>query len=71
MFEPSGETHPLVVPEGVDELITFFRVNGMMLSVDSWGKVQGYEDVFSKIDLFKTHFKAVRLGEDFMYQLVR
>ena len=25
VFEPPGETHTLVVPEGVDEMITFFR----------------------------------------------
>ena len=25
VFEPPGETHPLVVPEGVDEMMTFFE----------------------------------------------
>ncbi|MGB0252355.1 MAG: cupin domain-containing protein [Paracoccaceae bacterium] len=25
VFEPPGETHTLVVPEGVDEMIIFFR----------------------------------------------
>ena len=54
-----------------DEMITFFQVNGMMLYVDPWGKVQGYEDVFSKIDLCKKHFAAVGLGEDFVNQFIR
>lgn len=71
VFEPPGETHTLVVPDGVDEMITFFQVNGMMLYVDPWGKVQGYEDVFSKIDLCKKHFAAVGLGEDFVNQFIR
>ena len=71
VFEPPGETHTLVVPEGVDEMITFFQVNGMMLYVDPWGKVQGYEDVFSKIDLCKKHFAAAGLGEDFVNQFIR
>ena len=71
MLEPPGETHPLVVTESVDEMITFFRVNGRMVPSDSLGEVQGYEDMFSKIDLCKTHFKAVGLGEDFMNQFVR
>ena len=71
VFEPPGETHTLVVPDGVDKMITFFQVNGMMLYVDPWGKVQGYEDVFSKIDLCKKHFVAVGLGEDFVNQFIR
>ena len=71
VFEPPGETHTLVVPDGVDEMITFFQVNGMMLYVDPWGQVQGYEDVFSKIDLCKKHFAAVGLGEDFVNQFIR
>jgi asparaginyl-tRNA synthetase len=27
IYEPPGETHTLIVPEGVDEMITFFQVN--------------------------------------------
>jgi len=28
VFEPPGETHTLVVPDDVDEMITHFQVNG-------------------------------------------
>ena len=56
--------------DGVDEMITFSQVNGMMLYVDPWGKVRA-EDVFSKIDLCKKHFAAVGLGEDFVNQFIR
>ncbi len=30
-FEPPGETHTLVVPDDVEEMITFFQVNGIMV----------------------------------------
>ena len=36
-----------------------------------FGEVQGYDDVFTKIDLCKKHFKAVGLGEDFVDQFIR
>ena len=45
VFEPPGETHTLVVPDDVAEMITLFQVNGVMYYVDPWGKAAGYEDV--------------------------
>lgn len=71
VYEPPGETHTLVVPEGVEEMITFFQVNGVMCYVDPMGKVLGYEDVFTKIDLCRAHYSAVGLGEDFVDQFIR
>ena len=71
IYEPPGETHTLIVPEGVDEMITFFQVNGMMCYVDPVGEVQGYDDVFSKINLCKKHFLEVGLGEEFVDQFIR
>lgn len=71
VFEPPGETHTLVVPEGVEEMITFFQVNGVMCYVDPWGKVLGFEDVFTKIDLCRRHFADVGLGEDYVEQFIR
>jgi 2,4'-dihydroxyacetophenone dioxygenase len=38
VFVPPGETHTLVAPEGVAEMITYFQVNGVMYYVDPWGK---------------------------------
>ncbi|MEM8646214.1 MAG: 2,4'-dihydroxyacetophenone dioxygenase family protein, partial [Pseudomonadota bacterium] len=37
VFEPPGETHTLVVPEDVEEMITYFQVNGVMIYVDPVG----------------------------------
>ena len=71
VYEPPGETHTLIVPEGVDEMVTFFQVNGAMCYVDPWGKVLGYEDVFTKIDMCRKHYEAVGLGADYVDQYIR
>jgi 2,4'-dihydroxyacetophenone dioxygenase len=71
VYEPPGETHTLVVPEGVDEMITYFQVNGVMLYVDPYGKTMGFEDVFTKIDLCRKHYEAVGLGADYVDQFIR
>jgi quercetin dioxygenase-like cupin family protein len=71
VYEPPGETHTLVVPEDVEEMITFFQVNGIMSYVDPWGKLLGYEDVFTKIDLCRKHFINIGLGENYVDQFIR
>ena len=48
-----------------------FQVNGVMCYVDPWGKVLGYEDVFTKIDMCRKHFAEVGLGEDFVDRFIR
>lgn len=71
VYEPPGETHTLVVPDDVDEMITLFQVNGVMYYVDPWGKHLGYEDVFTKIDMCRAHYAAVGLGADYVDQFIR
>lgn len=71
VFEPPGETHTLYVPEDVEEMITYFQVNGIMYYVDPWGKGNGYEDVFTKIEMCKKHFEDVGLGADYVNQFIR
>tara|TARA_B110000008_G_C16657249_1_gene439244 strand:+ start:102 stop:629 length:528 start_codon:yes stop_codon:yes gene_type:complete len=71
VYEPPGETHTLVVPDDVKEMITFFQVNGIMSYVDPWGKLLGYEDVFTKIEMCRKHFSKVGLGEDYVDQFIR
>lgn len=71
VYEPPGETHTLVVPDGVDEMITYFQVNGSWSMIDPWGKTIGYEDVFTKIDMCRAHYQAVGLGEDFVDRYIR
>jgi 2,4'-dihydroxyacetophenone dioxygenase len=71
VFEPPGETHTLVVPDGVEEMITLFHVTGSLLYCDPDGKVVGADDVFTKLELAKRHYMQVGLGEDFVQQFVR
>lgn len=71
VYEPPGETHTLVVPDDVEEMITYFQVNGVMCYVDPYGKQLGYEDVFTKIELCRKHYAEVGLGEDFVDQFIR
>lgn len=71
VYEPPGETHTLVVPEDVSEMITYFQVNGVMLYVDPWGKIMGFEDVFTKIEMCRKHYEAVGLGADFVARFIR
>jgi 2,4'-dihydroxyacetophenone dioxygenase len=71
VYEPPGETHTLVVPDDVEEMITLFQVNGVMSYVDPYGKPTGYEDVFTKIDNCRKHYTACGLGEDYVDQFIR
>ena len=71
VYEPPGETHTLVVPDDVAEMITFFQVNGTMIYVDPYGKQVGYEDVFTKIDMCRKHYQEAGLGADFVDQFIR
>jgi len=71
VYEAPGETHTLVVDEGVEEMITLFQVNGVMIYVDPDGAVLGYEDVFTKINLCRAHYEKVGLGVDYVDQFIR
>jgi len=71
VYEPPGETHTLVVPDDVAEMITLFQVNGLMLYVDAYGKALSYEDVFTKIDMCRRHYAACGLGGDYVDRFIR
>jgi len=71
VYEPPGETHTLVVDEGVEEMITFFNISGAMIYVDEHGRPTSYEDVHSKIAMCRAHYRAVGLGEDYVKQFIR
>jgi quercetin dioxygenase-like cupin family protein len=71
VFEPPGETHTLVVPDDVTEMITLFQVNGVMYYVDPHGNHLGYEDVFTKIDMCRAHYDNVGIGSEYVTSLIR
>lgn len=62
VFEPPGETHTLVVPDDVDDMITLFHVTGGYVYIDPQGQATGYEDVFTKLDALRRHLRAT--GQD-------
>jgi len=47
--EPPGATHMFDAPGGVETMITWFSVSGVMWQVDPCGAVHGQEDVCTKI----------------------
>ena len=69
-FEPAGETHTLVVPEHVTEMVTLFHVTGGYTYVDPSGKPTGYEDVFTKLAKARAHH-AVNGTEAALRRLIR
>ncbi len=71
VYEPPGEIHTLVVPADCTEMITFFNIGGAMIYLDDDGRQNGYEDVWSKIDLCRNHYDAVGLGAHFVQQFIR
>ena len=64
IYEPAGEVHTLSVPEDADEpMITFFVLHGGLIYLDKveGGKVVGYDDGFTLLDLARKHYKEVGL----------
>ncbi|SOB89527.1 2,4'-dihydroxyacetophenone dioxygenase family protein [Stappia indica] len=70
-FEPAGETHTLIVPDDVEEMITLFHVTGGYVYVDPDGRAMGYEDVFTKLEATRRHYESCGLGADHAMRLVR
>jgi 2,4'-dihydroxyacetophenone dioxygenase len=70
-FEPPGETHTLVVPEGCDEMITTFHVHGALIYVDPDGTPIGYDDVFTRLEKTRRHFAEHGLPAESLDALVR
>jgi 2,4'-dihydroxyacetophenone dioxygenase len=71
VYEPPGETHTLVVDEGVDEMITTFQVHGSMVYFDKQDVLQGYDDVFTRVEQCRRHFEAVGLGASYVENFIR
>jgi len=70
-FEPPGETHTLVVPDDVEEMVTLFHVTGGYTYVTPDGVAAGYEDVFTKLAATKAHYEAIGVGSDRLQAIIR
>ena len=71
VFEPPGEIHTLIVDADTDEMITFFNISGAMIYLDEQGRQTGYEDVFTKIEMCREHYRKNGLGADYVDQFIR
>ncbi len=71
VYEPPGEIHTLTVPADCPEMITFFNISGAMIYLDADGRQNGYEDVWSKIDMCRNHYAQCGLGAQYVEQFIR
>ena len=71
IFEPPGETHTLVVPEGCSEMVTLFQVNGSLMYVDPQGNSIGYDDVFTRLEGARRHYESAGVDPEYLESLVR
>jgi 2,4'-dihydroxyacetophenone dioxygenase len=70
-FEPPGETHTLVVPDDVTEMVTLFHITGGYTYVDPDGLALGYEDVFTKLENVRRHHDTLGLAAEYTQRIVR
>ena len=71
VYEPPGETHTLVVPADVPEMITWFHVTAGYTYVDPHGAAQGYEDVFTRLATARAHYAMIGLSPNYLERLIR
>ncbi|MBX3596530.1 MAG: 2,4'-dihydroxyacetophenone dioxygenase family protein [Rhizobiaceae bacterium] len=71
VYEPPGETHTLVMGDGVDEMITLFQVNGAMIYLGPEGELAGYDDVHTKIEQAREHYEKVGIGAAYVDGIIR
>jgi 2,4'-dihydroxyacetophenone dioxygenase len=71
VFEPPGDTHTLMVPEGGAEMMFMANVKGTLLYVDERGKPTGYDDVFTRIEAARNHYARLGLGQDYVRRFIR
>jgi 2,4'-dihydroxyacetophenone dioxygenase len=71
VYEPPGETHTLVVPQGCPEMATLFQVNGALVYVAQDGTAIGYDDVFTRLEKTRRHFHSVGLDPEHLTTLIR
>lgn len=71
VMEAPGETHTLVVPPDVPEMVTWFHVAGGYTYFDADGRITGYEDVFTKIDKARAHYASQGLPAGQLERLIR
>jgi len=70
IMEAPGETHTLVVPDDVPEMVTWFHVAAGYVYFDG-DRITGYEDVFTKLQRAREHYEELRLDQAELNRMVR
>ena len=70
VMETPGETHTLVVPDDVAEMITWFHVSAGYVYFEG-ERITGYEDVFTKLQRAREHYEEHGLPQSDLDRLVR
>lgn len=52
-------------------MITLFIVHGGYTYVDPFGKAVGYEDVFTKLEATREHYKNIGIPESELEKIIR
>ncbi|MDF1722852.1 MAG: 2,4'-dihydroxyacetophenone dioxygenase family protein [Minwuia sp.] len=71
IYEPAGETHTLYCKGDAGHMTTIFHNFGPLLYVDEHGNQTDYEDVFTRLEKCKDHYRSTPLGEEFVTRLIR
>jgi hypothetical protein len=70
VMEAPGETHTLIVPDDVEEMVTWFHVTGGYVYYDG-DRITGVEDVFTKLQRAREHYEEHRLPQADLDRIVR
>lgn len=70
VMETPGETHTLVVPDDVPEMVTWFHVAAGYVYFEG-ERITGYEDVFTKLQRAREHYEEQGLPQADLDRLVR
>jgi hypothetical protein len=72
IFEPSGESHTLFIPEDAEEpALILFVISGGLIFTDDDGNFAAYEDGFTALALAREHYRAAGLDVAELDALVR
>ncbi len=74
IYEPAGEAHTLVVPaDATEPMVTFFVVSAGLIYIDNVenGKMVGYDDGFTMLELARKHYKNVGLDLSLIDAMIR
>ncbi len=72
IFEPSGESHTLIVPEdSAEPAIILFVVSGGLIYTDDDGNFAAYEDGFTILELARAHYREQGLDPGRLDALIR